>query len=105
MPQAQTPTKAEVIAWLQEVQKKLQAAGEQRYPKRSDFSSEQVNAIKAQLGPWGRALEAAGLKLHRDAAVLERRAEKRIRAKRRRTAAKQLRMQALKSNSSKGENT
>jgi len=33
-----------------------------RYPKRSDFSETQVVAIKAHLGPWPRALEAAEIK-------------------------------------------
>ena len=33
-----------------------------RYPKRSDFTEEEVAYIKAFLGPWPRALEAAGLK-------------------------------------------
>ena len=40
----------------------LQAAGEERYPKRADFSVEEVVAIKACFGPWPRALEAAGIK-------------------------------------------
>jgi len=43
-------------------QKELENRGEGRYPKREDFSSEQVCAIKAFLGPWPRALEKAGLK-------------------------------------------
>ncbi len=33
-----------------------------RLPKRSDFSSGEVCLIKQKLGPWPRALEAAGLK-------------------------------------------
>lgn len=40
----------------------LQAAGEERYPKRADFSVDEVVAIKACFGPWPRALEAAGVK-------------------------------------------
>jgi len=40
----------------------LQKSGEIRYPKRSDFTEEQVASIKAFLGPWPRALEKAGLK-------------------------------------------
>ena len=39
----------------------LLARGENRYPQRDDFSPEQVVAIKAFLGPWPRALEAAGI--------------------------------------------
>lgn len=31
-------------------------------PTKSDFTAEEVCAIKAFLGPWPRALEAAGLK-------------------------------------------
>ena len=42
--------------------KKLSDAGEDRYPKRSDFADDEVVLIKAHLGPWPRALEAAGLK-------------------------------------------
>jgi len=33
-----------------------------RPPNKSDFSGEEVSAIKQVLGPWPRALEAAGLK-------------------------------------------
>ena len=33
-----------------------------RNPVRSDFKPEEVSFIKAKLGPWPRALEAAGLK-------------------------------------------
>ena len=33
-----------------------------RLPNKSDFSGEDVSAIKQVLGPWPRALEAAGLK-------------------------------------------
>ena len=33
-----------------------------RYPKRSDFTEEEVAYIKSFLGPGPRALEAAGLK-------------------------------------------
>ena len=33
-----------------------------RLPKRADFPSETVCFIKQKLGPWPRALEAAGLK-------------------------------------------
>ncbi|MBQ5793598.1 MAG: hypothetical protein IIW17_06235, partial [Clostridia bacterium] len=43
------------------------ALGGARYPKRDDFSEREVVAIKAHLGPWPRALEAAGLKPMRDA--------------------------------------
>ncbi len=33
-----------------------------RIPKRSDFENNEVCFIKQKLGPWPRALEAAGLK-------------------------------------------
>ena len=66
----------------------LLARGESRYPQRDDFSPEQVVAIKAFLGPWPRALETAGIKPPRDDGFAEKRLEKRIRQKRRRTALK-----------------
>ena len=47
---------------LTDMAKKLSDAGEDRYPKRSDFADDEVVLIKAHLGPWPRALEAAGLK-------------------------------------------
>ena len=52
-----------------------------RYPKRSDFTDEEVCAIKAFLGPWPRALEKAGIKPVRDDGYEEKKREKRIRAK------------------------
>ncbi len=55
-------TKADCIALLREMHARLSAQGENRYPKRADFSERQVVAIKAFLGPWPRALEAAGVK-------------------------------------------
>lgn len=63
----------------------LENNGLSRYPQRSDFEAEEVCAIKAFLGPWPRALEAAGLKPPRDDDLAQRNIEKRIRAKRRRT--------------------
>lgn len=72
------------IALLKNKQATIRESGRGGYPKRSDFSDEEVVAIKAFLGPWPRALEAAELKPKRDSdrAALNR--EKRIRAKRRR---------------------
>ncbi len=55
-------TKSDCIALLQEKYRQLQAQDEKRYPKRSDFTEREVVAIKAFLGPWPRALEAAGVK-------------------------------------------
>ena len=62
-------------------------SGDARFPKKSDFSEEEVAAIKAHLGPWPRALEAAGIKPPRNDCRHERTVQKRIRAKRRRREA------------------
>ncbi len=59
-------TKSDCLILLREKQAELSAKGELRYPKRSDFSEQEVVAIKAFLGPWPRALEAAGIKPPRD---------------------------------------
>lgn len=80
--------KEHAVELLQNMQKSLHDSGLLRYPQRSDFSEEEVVQIKAYLGPWPRALEAAGIKPPRDDAHTARRQEKRIAAKRRRTAAK-----------------
>lgn len=50
------------ISLLTKKQNELTEEGIVRFPKRSDFTQEQVMAIKAHLGPWPRALEKAGLK-------------------------------------------
>lgn len=50
------------IALLRDMQARLDAQGQHRYARRSDFSQEEVSAIKSFLGPWPRALEAAGVK-------------------------------------------
>ncbi len=76
------------IRLLTDKQRDLSAAGEERYPRRSDFTDAEVCAIKAYLGPWPRALEAAGLKPPRSDDRPQKDLEKRIRAKRRRTAAR-----------------
>jgi len=80
-------TKEKAIELLQRQAQELVQTGEKRFPKRSDFSDEEVNAIKAFLGPWPRALEAAGLKEKRSTDRLEKNREKRILAKRRRRQA------------------
>ena len=36
--------------------------GDDMLPKKSDFTEQEVSLIKQKLGPWPRALEAAGLK-------------------------------------------
>ena len=81
-------TRSRALELLKEKQEELNRLGEDRYPKRSDFSDAQVVAIKAFLGPWPRALEAAGIKPPRGDDRLERNREKRIRAKRACTEAK-----------------
>ena len=72
---------------LQNKYRELQAEGLDRYPQRSDFEDREVVAIKAFLGPWPRALEAAGIKPPRDDDRPQRNKEKRARAKRTRIAA------------------
>lgn len=81
-------TKDDCLRLLREKSCALSAAGEDRLPRRADFSDAEVCAIKAFLGPWPRALEAAALKPPRPDDRLTLNREKRIRAKRRRTAAK-----------------
>ena len=75
------------IVLLREKQEELMSRGEGRYPQRSDMTEDQVVAIKAHLGPWPRALEAAGLKPPRDDDRTEKNKEKRRRAKQRRAEA------------------
>ena len=80
-------TKEKAILLLREKAEQLAEQNEERFPKRADFSDEEVNAIKAFLGPWPRALESAGLKEKRTNDRLEKNREKRILAKRRRREA------------------
>ena len=79
--------KEDCIILLQNKYKELQAGGLSRYPQRSDFEDREVVAIKAFLGPWPRALEAAGIKPPRYDDRPQRNKEKRIRAKQARIAA------------------
>ena len=81
------------IALLRQKSEELNRLEEARFPKRSDFSEEEVVAIKAYLGPWPRALEAAGLKEARSTDRLEKNREKRIRAKRTRRENEKLKKQ------------
>lgn len=76
------------VELLREKQRSLQENGVSRFPSRGDFSAEEVCAIKAFLGPWPRALEAAGLKRPPETSRRERTAAKRIRAKRAKNAAR-----------------
>ena len=79
--------KEDCLVLLNEKYKELQSKSIERYPQRSDFSDREVVAIKAFLGPWPRALEAAGIKPPRDDDRPQRNKEKRARAKRTRIAA------------------
>ena len=81
------------IRLLREKAAALKNEGVTRYPSRSDFDETEVAAIKSFFGPWPRALEAAGVKPVRDDGIEARRLEKRIRAKRRRTAAKKQKLE------------
>lgn len=80
-------TKETCIELLCAKAKELEENGESRYPKKADFSEEQAAAVKSFLGPWPRALEAAGLKPE-DPERLEKKKQKRIASKRAKTAAK-----------------
>ena len=55
-----------------------------RLPKRSDFDGDTVCFIKQKLGPWPRALEAAGLKEPPRMSAKERSRVKRERSRKRR---------------------
>lgn len=55
-------TREDCIALLTDKYEELHKKGLTRYPQRSDFEQSEVVAIKAFLGPWPRALEAAGVK-------------------------------------------
>ena len=81
-------TREDAVRLLTDMRAALLDRGESRYPQRDDFSPEQVVAIKAFLGPWPRALEAAGLKPPRDPARREKQLQKRIAQRRRATQCK-----------------
>ena len=55
-----------------------------RLPKRADFSDSDVCFMKQKLGPWPRALEAAGLKEPPAVSRIDKNRAKRARAKARR---------------------
>ncbi|MBE5924527.1 MAG: hypothetical protein E7271_08685 [Lachnospiraceae bacterium] len=61
-----------------------------RYPTKSDFSAEEVAAIKSHFGPWPRALEAAGIKEPKPVTKKQLREEKRILQKRARNAERKI---------------
>ena len=52
-----------------------------RLPKRADFADNDVCLIKQKLGPWPRALEAAGLKEPPEVSRIDKNRAKRARAK------------------------
>jgi len=70
-------TKAQCVEMLN---RKYIESGE--YPKKSDFSEEEVAAVKSYFGPWPRALEAAGIKEANPFTKKEKRQQKRILKKR-----------------------
>ena len=78
-------TRQDCLCLLAQKYRELEGA---RYPQRSDFSEREVVAIKAYLGPWPRALEAAGIKPPREDGRAEKNKQKHIRSKRLRTEAK-----------------
>lgn len=80
-------TKEQCVYLLCRKAKELEENGENRYPQKSDFSEAEAAAVKTFLGPWPRALEAAGLKPE-DPERLEKKKQKRIASKRAKTAAK-----------------
>ncbi|MBQ6264730.1 MAG: hypothetical protein IJ050_00295 [Clostridia bacterium] len=77
-------SKEHCVLMLRDKFDELQTAGETRYPARKDFTNGEVNAIKAFLGPWPRALEAAGIK-EEDPERLEKKKQRRINQKRKKT--------------------
>ena len=77
-------TREACLALLAEKQAELTAAGLTRLPQRSDVTNAEVVAVKAFLGPWPRALEAAGLKEPRAEDRLQKNRDKRTRAEKRR---------------------
>ena len=80
-------SKEDCIRMLCEKYEELENSGENRYPARKDFTVGEVNAIKSFLGPWPRALEAAGIK-EADPERLEKKKQQRINRKRKKTQRK-----------------
>ena len=96
-------TREECIALLQQKQTELCESGLTRFPQRSDFTDYEVMSIKAFLGPWPRALEAAGLKEPRGDDRLQKNREKRARAKKRLREAKKEAKKAAENKEQFGE--
>ena len=80
-------TREDCIAMLQKKYEELKAQGRSDFPKRADFSEDDVVAIKAFLGPWPRALEATGVKPVNEA-LMEKKRQKKIAMKRKKTQRK-----------------
>ena len=79
-------TREDCLTLLRQKREALRTAGEERY------SEPEAAAIKACLGPWPRALEAAGVKppnVAREEKRLRRRVAGRLRARQRKLAARQ----------------
>ncbi len=72
------------IALLRKKSEELVAAGKPPYPKRTDFTEEEVISVKSYFGPWPRALEAAGIK-EVNPERLEKKKQRRIQMKRKKT--------------------
>ncbi len=79
--------KEDCIQLLQKKYEELKAQGRTDFPKRADFSENEVIAIKSNLGPWPRALEEAGVKPVNEA-LLEKKKQKMIERKRKKTQRK-----------------
>ena len=80
-------TREDCIEMLQKKYEELKAQGCSDFPKRADFSENDVVAIKSFLGPWPRALEAAGIKPVNEA-LMEKKLQKKIAMKRKKTQRK-----------------
>lgn len=61
------------------LQQKYHEKGE--YPKKGDFSDEEVAVIKSYFGPWPHALEEAGIKPSKKEEKLQKNKQKHIQAK------------------------
>jgi len=96
-------TRDDCLDLLIKKQAELHNNGLTRFPQRSDFSDYEVMLIKAFLGPWPRALEAAGIKEPRGEERLQKNREKRARAKKRMREAKKAMKEAAKNNEQSGE--
>lgn len=60
-------TKEEKRAWAEDLLRQKQKELS-RLPQKADFDTATCSQIKAFLGPWPRALEAAGLKIPKEEA-------------------------------------